>query len=110
MIDWNRAAELREEVGAEDFSEVVDLFLEECDDAIQQLALAQSARDIESQLHFLKGSALNIGFSDFASLCQTGEAAAAMGQTDDIDLDEISRAYWVARKIFLTQADQMLAA
>lgn len=34
MIDWNRAAELREEVGAEDFSEVVDLFLEECDDAI----------------------------------------------------------------------------
>lgn len=110
MIDWNRAAELRDEVGAEDFSEVVDLFLDECDGAIQQLALAQGACDIESQLHFLKGSALNIGFSDCAALCQTSEAAAAIGQTDDIDLDEITRAYWGARKIFLAQSDQMLAA
>jgi len=47
---------------------------------------------------------------DWNRAAKLREAAAAMGQTDDIDLDEITRAYWVARKIFLTQADQMLAA
>jgi len=52
MIDWNRAAELREEVGAEDFAEVIELFLDECDEAIQHLAEATSAQDIEGQLHF----------------------------------------------------------
>ena len=29
MIDWARVSELRDEVGAEDFDEVVELFLEE---------------------------------------------------------------------------------
>ena len=32
MIDWNRVAALREEVGAEDFDEVVELFLQEVDE------------------------------------------------------------------------------
>lgn len=110
MIDWNRAAELREEVGAEDFAEVIELFLDECDDAIQNLAQAVSASDVESQLHFLKGSALNIGFSDFAALCQSGEACAALGQVDSIDLDQITQAYWAARQAFLAQSGDILAA
>ena len=29
MIDWPRVKELKDEIGAEDFGEVVDLFLEE---------------------------------------------------------------------------------
>jgi len=110
MIDWKRAAELRDEVGAEDFSEVIDLFLEECDNAIQNLADAKSASDIESQLHFLKGSALNIGFSDFAALCQSGEASAALGHLDTINLHQVIQAYWSARQLFLAQSDRMLAA
>lgn len=110
MIDWNRAAELREEVGAEDFAEVIELFLDEFNEAIQHLAEATSAQDIEGQLHFLKGSALNIGFCAFAALCQTCEASAALGQIETIDLAEITRAYWEARQAFLAQSDQMLAA
>ena len=34
MIDWASVSELRDEVGAEDFDEVVELFLEEVDEAI----------------------------------------------------------------------------
>ena len=32
MIDWKRVRELRDEIGEEDFSEVVDLFLEEVEE------------------------------------------------------------------------------
>ena len=32
MIDWDRVQELREEVGAEEFAEVIELFLEEVDE------------------------------------------------------------------------------
>ena len=37
MIDWTRVETLREEVGAEEFSEVVDLFLNEVDAALQKM-------------------------------------------------------------------------
>ena len=43
MIDWGRVAELRDEVGAENFSEVVCLFLEEADEATQR-PLARAVR------------------------------------------------------------------
>ena len=35
MIDWPRVTELREEVGAEDFEEVVEIFLEEVEERIE---------------------------------------------------------------------------
>lgn len=37
MIDWARVSERRDEVGEEDFDEVVELFLEEVDEAIAAL-------------------------------------------------------------------------
>ncbi|WP_322867234.1 hypothetical protein U5922_014250 [Aquicoccus sp. G2-2] len=37
MIDWRKVTELRDEIGEEDFAEVVDLFLAEIDEAIGQL-------------------------------------------------------------------------
>ena len=77
MINWDRVDELRHEVGPEDFNEVIELFLEEVDDTISTLGMCDGNRTLEEQLHFLKGSALNIGFSDFASLCHAGETASA---------------------------------
>ena len=41
-MDWTRVNELREEVGAEAFSEVLALFLEETDGMAQQLAASVS--------------------------------------------------------------------
>ena len=62
MINWDRVDELRHEVGPEDFNEVIELFLEEVDDTISTLGMCDGNRTLEEQLHFLKGSALNIGF------------------------------------------------
>ena len=37
MIHWPRVVELRDEVGPEDFDEVVDLFIEEVQEVIERL-------------------------------------------------------------------------
>ena len=59
---------------------------------------------------FLKGSALNIGFRDFANLCQAGEAAAAAGQGADVDIAAIVQSYAEAREVFINQSAERLAA
>lgn len=102
MIDWARITELSEEIGAEDFDDVVALFLEEVDDEIAVLRAAGTACDLESKLHFLKGGALNLGFQDFSVLCQQGESAAAAGQSDDVDVPAILASYEVSRAKFVT--------
>lgn len=79
MIDWARVTELRDEIGAEDFGDVVALFLEEANDVVGKLPGFTDAKSLESGLHFLKGSALNLGFSELARLCQEGERNAAGG-------------------------------
>ena len=38
MIDWSRVEELRDKIGAEDFDEVVELFLSEVEDRIDLAA------------------------------------------------------------------------
>ena len=80
MIDWTRVNELRDEIGADDFDEVVIMFLEEADEVIARIAPGDSTKSLEADLHFLKGAALNLGFSEFAALCQDGERRAALGE------------------------------
>jgi len=53
-------------------------------------------------LHFLKGAALNLGFSHLASLCQEGERRAAVGIVD-VPLDPVRAAYSVSRAMFLAE-------
>jgi HPt (histidine-containing phosphotransfer) domain-containing protein len=64
---------------------------------------------MESDLHFLKGSALNLGFSDLASLCQTEERRAAQGATD-VPLDRVRDVYLASREVFLRDLARQLAA
>jgi HPt (histidine-containing phosphotransfer) domain-containing protein len=100
MIDWGRVRELRDEIGAEDFAEVVELFLEEADEVAVKLSAAKTPQEIESALHFLKGSALNLGFQDLAAVCQTGEKAAAAQQIDHIDLRQVVSVYEKSKATF----------
>ncbi len=101
MIDWDRLRDLRGEIGDDGFDEVVAMFLEETDEVIERLTCDAGAKVLESDLHFLKGSALNLGFSDLAALCQEGERAASLGGTD-VDLDRV-RASYLASKAALGQ-------
>ena len=41
-----------------------------------KLSADADRQDLESTVHFLKGSALNLGFSHFSTLCQENETAA----------------------------------
>lgn len=83
MIDWTRVAELKDEIGEEDFADVVALFLEEVGEVVARLrstpAPDQDRAQLERDMHFLKGSALNLGFAELARLCAAAEKAAAGG-------------------------------
>ncbi len=107
LINWDKVSELRDEVGAEDFDEVVELFLEEVDETISELGA--DGRSVEHDLHFLKGSALNLGFVQFSELCRAGEAAAAAGDTGSVDLREVAASYGVSKEAFLMDLQTRLA-
>ena len=100
MIDWERVDQLRDEVGAEDFAEVVDLFLEEVDEVIARLSDAPDPLRHERDLHFLKGSALNLGFAALAALCEAGERAAAAGRADTVEIAPVLECYSRSRRAF----------
>ena len=97
MIDWKRVEELRTEIGADGFAEVADMFLEEADQAVKALVQGLTADAVEDQLHFLKGSALNLGLADLAALCQEGERMAAAGDGAKVDTARVADVYQLSR-------------
>lgn len=101
MIDWERVAELRSEVGEEAFAEVAALFLEEVDEVIARLDATPPPQGaaLAADLHFLKGSALNLGFAAFAGLCAAGEVQAGKGAA--VDLPALLACYAASRADFL---------
>ncbi|WP_375687854.1 Hpt domain-containing protein [Pseudooceanicola sp. LIPI14-2-Ac024] len=82
MIDWERIGDLRAEVGADDFAEVIALFL---DDTDSQVAALAPGPDLEARLHYLKGSAMTVGLPALSDLCRAGETAAGRGAATDLD-------------------------
>ncbi len=109
IIDWTRVAELRDEVGPEEFEEVVALFFEETDAAVAALSAAPG-HEIREQLHFLKGSARNLGFAEMARLCEAGERMAADGHAKAVPVDRILACYDTARTTFGAELRARLAA
>jgi len=103
MIDWPRVKQLRDEVGAGEFGEVVQIFLDEVQEVIQRLQQDTERREIEQNLHFLKGSAVNLGFETFSKLCQDGERMSAAGEEQSVDLNAIITAFAESRGVFQSQ-------
>ena len=101
MINWERVSELREEVGAEDFDEVVELFLTEVDEEIGALSEDTPRDGLAEKLHFLKGSALSLGFTEFSGLCQTVETALTKDPASSFDLQGLHAIYATSRSTFL---------
>jgi HPt (histidine-containing phosphotransfer) domain-containing protein len=109
MIDWTRVNALRDEVGAEDFEEVVELFLQEVDAEVADLPSISPGTDLGEKLHFLKGSALSLGFEHFSTLCQSGEARLATDPDTSVDLQPILSSYHASREVFLAELDARTA-
>ena len=110
MIDWERVDELRDEVGAEDFDEVVQLFLGEVETTISKMREAPDMTTLEADLHFLKGAALNLGFSAFSDLCQKGEHMAGRGEAEAVDLPGILDCFDASCAVFTAELPQRFAA
>ena len=103
MIDWARVNELKNDLGAGDFGEIIDLFLEEVEEVIDRLRRFPDPGSLEQELHFLKGSALNLGFDHMGSLCAQGEDQAASGRADTIPIAQIVSVFDVSKSEFLSQ-------
>ena len=109
MIEWSRVNELRAEIGEEDFAEVVEVFLEEVEDVTCRLRAAADPGRLEADLHFLKGSAMNLGFAHFAMLCQHGERMAKAGRGEEVDLREILQGYQMSKAAFQSELATRMA-
>ncbi|MCA0205855.1 MAG: Hpt domain-containing protein [Proteobacteria bacterium] len=101
MIDWNQVDELRSDMG-DAFGEVVEVFLQEVDDALLRLSQQEVGPAMAADLHFLKGAALNLGFTSFAALCAEGEDLANGGRAEQVNLARVNASYRESRDAFLT--------
>ena len=111
MIDWARVEDLVDEVGAEDFGEIVDLFLKEVETAVTKLEAADDNPVLlEEHMHFLKGAALNLGFDALAQACQKGETAAAENNPHAVTAAEVREIYSLSRAMFERDLPGKLAA
>ncbi|ASM73945.1 MULTISPECIES: Hpt domain-containing protein [Roseobacteraceae] len=110
MIDWTQVTALRDQIGANEMDEVIALFIEEVEEVTERLRRSRATSNLEHDLHFLKSCALNLGFSDFSALCQTGERMARQGQADQVDIPQMLHSYSKSKACFLAQKDSVLAA
>lgn len=101
MIDWGRIDELNREIGPDGFAEVVELFLDEVEGVVMRLKTSPNPLALESDLHFLKGGAWNLGFKEFGGLCQDGERRAAAGKGAEIDIGRVIDSYFASKQAFV---------
>ena len=108
MIDWDRVRELQDEIGQDEFAEVVTMFLDEADEVLARISPAGGAALLRDDCHFLKGAALNLGFSSLADLCQNAERHAKEGDCA-IDLIEMRKCYHASREALIMGLSDLAA-
>ncbi|GAB4268502.1 MAG: Hpt domain-containing protein [Pararhodobacter sp.] len=100
MIDWAHVRSLKADMG-EAFDEVVEVFMQEVEEALARLDASTDAPAKAAEMHFLKGAALNLGFSTFAALCAEGEQRASAGDGGAVDAAAVRALYADSRAAFL---------
>lgn len=101
MIDWRQVKSLRNDVGHDEFDEIIGLFIEEVEEIIAKLRQCSNLTELGSDMHFLKGSALNLGFATFSEMCLNGEKLSAEGNASDIDIPAILTCFDTSKSTFL---------
>ncbi|OAN84821.1 Hpt domain-containing protein [Sulfitobacter geojensis] len=110
MIDWAQVKKLCHEVGAEDFDEVIALFFEEVADVIDKLDNLTDRSGLAEDMHFLKGSALTLGFTQMSHLCHSAEKTAATGDAQCVDIGAVIQCYVDSKQAFMAEYLMKLAA
>ncbi|MBD3679756.1 MAG: Hpt domain-containing protein [Rhodobacteraceae bacterium] len=101
MIDWKRIDELRSQVGPDDLPGLLAEFMTEMEQGLAELSLDEPAPKIAANLHFLRGSALNIGLRQLAALCQNYEDAANRGNPPTGAPERLRASYRTAKSALL---------
>ena len=83
MINWDRLNELQTDIGEDSFAEVAELFIEEMSEMLGTLVRLPHTATADD-FHFLRGSALNLGFVDVAQSCLEKEEAIKTGTLPDL--------------------------
>ena len=106
MIDWSQIKQVEEDVGAEDLAEVVEIFIEEVEEAVDALRGMSEMADAQMApaMHFLKGSAYNLGFKGFGDYCAEGEKRATAGEGAGFDLQKVVALYEQSKAEFVSDA------
>ena len=102
MLDWDRISELKSEVGEDAFDEVLELFLEEVDEVIGKLSPRTGDTDFAEAMHFLRGSAANLGFQSMAELCLANERLALSDGAQTVDIAALVTCYDASRDALRT--------
>ena len=92
MLNISRIMELKSEVGEDDFAEVVELFCEEMEEILDALHFANRS-SLAEKLHFLKGSAMNIGLDAVGDLCRSEELRLSADQNATPNIAAIRATY-----------------
>ncbi|NNK79166.1 MAG: Hpt domain-containing protein [Litoreibacter sp.] len=95
MVNWVRIGELRSDFGDDDFNEIISLFLSEVEERLSSLHRDDVAK-LKEDLHFLKGSAANLGFDTFKATCSRLESDPSA-----VDLVDLRRVYESSKSEFL---------
>lgn len=98
MIDWDRVHDIRAEVGAEEFGPLAEQFLAEIEGRLMRLG--RSPAQLFLDLHFLHGSALNMGFRELAALCLAGEGYLRDGRYDLVSPGELLACFIATRQAY----------
>ena len=83
LIDWDRLMSLRDDIGEEDFADVVLVFFTEMEAKLAELSEDADRADANA-FHFLRGGAANLGFVAMAEACAAAEAACRAGGPPDL--------------------------
>lgn len=105
MINWDQVKQLEEDIGTENFGDVIVMFIDEVDEAIDNLRPSPTLEGeaMSSTMHFLRGSAANLGFKAFSECCAEGEKLAENGASGDVDLVTVVRLYDESKQNFLAE-------
>jgi len=101
MIDWSRVNDLRREIGESSFAEVTEMFLDEVETVLARLGSQTAAQALAEDMHFLKGSAWNLGFQDFGAVCQDTERRATAGTITAPEIPALLHSYARSKAAFL---------
>tara|TARA_R110000787_G_scaffold40444_2_gene100521 strand:- start:9563 stop:9934 length:372 start_codon:yes stop_codon:yes gene_type:complete len=102
MIDWAYVNGLRAGIGKDSFNEIVQVFFDETEDTLKRLEDAHRPIDITEELHFLQGSALNMGFVGFSAECRKSHDMSTDNADDMRHTAGLLATYGKSKTLFLS--------